>query len=68
GWSHLQTEYEEAWRCFEKKAFSQAAHLLTKLLVYHPGDGPSLVLLSRIVQCLVEEPANFDVVWDLPGK
>jgi adenylate cyclase len=68
GWSHLQTEYEEAWKCFEKKAFSQAAHLLTKLLVYHPGDGPSLVLLSRIVQCLVEEPANFDVVWDLPGK
>ena len=68
GWSHLQTEYEEAWHCFEKKAFSRAAHLLTKLLVYHPGDGPSLVLLSRIVQCLVEEPANFDVVWDLPGK
>jgi adenylate cyclase len=68
GWSNLKTEYEQAWTCFEKKSFSQAAHLLSKLLVDHPGDGPSLVLLSRIVQCLVEEPANFDVVWDLPGK
>src|SRR5437016_2188295 len=68
GWSSLRTSYEQAWDCFEKKAFTQASHLLTKLLVDNPGDGPSLVLLSRIVHCLVEEPAHFDVVWDLPGK
>jgi hypothetical protein len=34
----------------------------------HPGDGPSLVLLARAVQTLVEDPKDFDPVWVLPGK
>ena len=34
----------------------------------HPEDGPALLLLSRAVQCMVEEPDPFDPVWVLPGK
>jgi adenylate cyclase len=68
GWSDLKEEYEEALAHFEKKNFSQAAHILSKLLIEHPNDGPSLILMSRAVQGLVEEPTEFDPVWELPGK
>jgi hypothetical protein len=33
----------------------------------HPGDGPSLVLLSRSVDAMVN-PEKYSAVWDLPGK
>jgi len=68
GWSDLKENYEKALDNFEHKNFSQAAHLLSKLLIDYPTDGPSLILMSRSVQCLVEEPTHFDPVWELPGK
>jgi adenylate cyclase len=68
GWSELKDGYEKALDNFENKNFSQAAHLVSKMLLDHPHDGPSLVLMSRIVQGLVEESAAFDPVWELPGK
>ena len=67
-WSDLKTGYENALTSFENKEFLQTAHLLGKLLPQHPQDGPTQALLSRAVQCLLEEPKQFDPIWELPGK
>jgi adenylate cyclase len=68
GWDGLKKGYEEALRQFSARAFREAIHLLGRLLPRHPNDGPLLVLLSRAVDGLGEEPATFDPVWELPGK
>lgn len=67
-WETLQRTYEEALASFETRQFRFSARKLGELLHEHPDDGPSLVLMSRTVNCLVEEPVNFDPVWELPGK
>ncbi len=67
-WTGLKSGYESALACFENKEFLQTAHLLGKLLPQHPQDGPTQALLSRAVQCLLEEPKHFDPIWELPGK
>ena len=61
-------QYEEALAAFEAGNFSTAAKALGNLLGAWPGDGPSLVLLSRSVDCMIREPQDFSPVWDLPGK
>jgi adenylate cyclase len=60
--------YEEALLMFENREFAGAARALGNLLAVVPGDGPSLVLLSRAVDCMIREPPDFSPVWDLPGK
>jgi adenylate cyclase len=60
--------YEEALVAFEAGDFGGAARRLGNLLALVPGDGPSLVLLSRAVECMIREPAAFSPVWELPGK
>jgi adenylate cyclase len=67
-WALLKTGYERALAEFERGEFGLAVRGLGNLLIEHPGDGPSLVLLSRAVNALVEEPGEFDAVWELPGK
>ncbi len=37
------------------------------LLGTFPDDGPSLILLARAANAIVQEAA-FDPVWELPGK
>ena len=64
----LFPRYEEALAAFEAGNFSNAARMLGGLLEGVPGDGPSLVLLSRAVDAMVNEPATFSKVWRLPGK
>ena len=61
-------EYESALTRFEARDFGGAAQILGNLLPAHQADGPTLVLLSRVVDCLIEEPAVFDPVWRLTGK
>ncbi len=68
GWDDLKREYEAALARFEAKDFGGAAQLLGNLLPVYQGDGPTLVLLSRVVQCLIEEPTAFDPVWRLSSK
>ena len=68
GWPEAKAEYEKALEEFESRRFSAAARILGNWRLEHPGDGPALLLLSRAVQCMVEEPAPFDPVWILPGK
>ncbi|MBV8270462.1 MAG: adenylate/guanylate cyclase domain-containing protein [Planctomycetaceae bacterium] len=67
GWAELQQSYERGLTAFEGREFRSAAQILGNLLSEHPDDGPSLVLLSRAVTCLID-PALFDPVWKLPGK
>jgi adenylate cyclase len=67
-WAVLRREYEAALEAFERQEFGTVARILGNLMLSFPGDGPSLLLLSRAVTCLVEEPASFDPVWELPGK
>ena len=61
-------EYEEALAAFDAGNFSTAAKILGNLLGAWPGDGPSLVLLARAVECMIREPRDFSPIWDLPGK
>jgi len=68
GWLEAKAEYEKALAEFENRRFSSSARILGNWRLEHPGDGPALLLLSRAVQCMVEEPDPFDPVWVLPGK
>lgn len=60
--------YEEALAAFDAGDFRRTARILGNLLERFPGDGPALVLLSRAVGFLVNEPRDFSPVWQLPGK
>jgi adenylate cyclase len=64
-WASLKAGYEQALAEFERGEFGPAARELGNLVIDHPGDWPSLVLLSRAVNALV---GKFDEVWELPGK
>ncbi|HEX7376992.1 MAG TPA: adenylate/guanylate cyclase domain-containing protein [Pirellulales bacterium] len=66
-WPDLRQRYEEALAEFERQHFNRAMILLCELLTHYPGDGPSLVLLARLVP-LLDHPAQFSPVWELPGK
>src|SRR5262249_44363773 len=67
-WVTLQLGYEKALEEFENRNFRMAARILGNLLTQYPDDGRSLVLMSRAVTCLVDEPAAFSPVWKVPGK
>jgi adenylate cyclase len=68
GWLELKTIYEEALLHFEQREFRDAAQRLGGLMSSHPHDGPALILMARAVNLLVEQPVDFDPVWELPGK
>jgi adenylate cyclase len=66
-WSTIQHAYESALNHFEAGHFRPASLLLANIQVNHPSDGPSLILLSRVINALCEaEP--FDAVWTLASK
>ena len=64
----LREKYEAAHTAFQQRDFRKAVALLGDLLERFPDDGPSLVLVSRAVQALLDGSENFDAVWSLPGK
>jgi adenylate cyclase len=67
-WPMLKQGYEKALEEFERQEFPRAARIIGNLNIEYPGDGPSLILLSRIVNYMIHEPATFDPVWEVPGK
>ena len=67
-WGPLRENYEAALTAFQQREFRKAAALLGALLERYPDDGPSLVLMSRAVQALLEAAETFDPVWNMPGK
>ncbi len=68
GWPDLKQRYEAALAEFELGEFRNATRTLANLIVDHPGDGPSVLLLGRAVQAMIDDGAPFDPVWRLPGK
>ncbi len=60
--------YEKALHEFETGNLRLAASILGNLLVECPRDGATLMLMSRVVDALLHEPAQLDPVWELPGK
>lgn len=67
-WDVLRKRYEAALGHFERREFPQASALLGQLLLDYPKDGPSLVLISRVIQALQENRVDFSDVWALPSK
>jgi adenylate cyclase len=66
-WTEVKGGYEKALDHFEAGHFRPAAGLLANIQLNHPSDGPSLILLSRVINALCEsEP--FDPVWTLASK
>jgi len=68
GRTELHQSYELALADFENKQFRQAAKRLGPVLASEPDDGPSLVLMSRILKGLIQGPDENHPVWELPGK
>ena len=66
-WKATRLDYESALAEFERKGLYMATRILGGLLNEHPEDGPSKVLLSRVVNGLVD-PETFDPVFVVPGK
>jgi adenylate cyclase len=68
-WPDLKVRYEQAVEEFDARNFRPAARILSNLLgEVAQDDGPSLVLLSRAVNALVDGPDEKHPVWNLPGK
>jgi adenylate cyclase len=68
GWTGMKLAYEQALDHFTRGEFRQACRTLGRTILDHPDDGPSIILLSRAVACLVQTPDPFDPVMVLPGK
>jgi adenylate cyclase len=67
-WETLSHHYEEALVQFEEKSFRRASSILSDALLLAPNDGPSLQLMSRVVDAMLNEGVNFTPTWTLPGK
>ncbi len=66
--SGLCLQYEAALAAFERGALADSLRGLSSILDAHPSDGPSLLLLSRVVELLRAEDRPFDPVLELPSK
>lgn len=67
-WSSLASAYETALTLLEEKEFQKASMALGEILRETPEDGPSLQLMSRIVDAKIRDGADFSPIWELPGK
>ncbi len=61
-------EYEHALNDFETGQFTAAVMKLGKILTQYPEDGPSLLLMNRLIEAKLFAGSDFDPVWHLPGK
>jgi adenylate cyclase len=57
--------YENALAAFESEHHSTAQAFLAQLLIENPKDGPSMLLMLRVIQSQLG--GVFDPVWTLPG-
>jgi len=64
----LCRQYESALHEFHQQNFRQAAKILGSILEDSPNDGPSVVLLSRVADQLLNPTREFKPAWELPGK
>jgi adenylate cyclase len=65
----LLSAYTEALECYRAQHWQEAAEKLRAILLDHPDDGPSHVLLDRCLEFLVESPSeNWDGVYEMKSK
>ena len=64
----VRAPYESALETLEAGRFEEAAKLLGEVMARRSNDGPALVLMSRVLECLTGGAVRFDPVWTLPGK
>jgi class 3 adenylate cyclase len=64
----LCQQYQMALASYEKEELAKAIRILSEILRVHPDDGPTLMLLSRSVEALMNREGEFNPVFDLPGK
>ena len=64
----LCEQYEAALALYEQEKLPQAIHVLSQIMRTQPDDGPTLLLLSRAVECLMHRDTPFAAVFELPGK
>jgi adenylate cyclase len=62
----LVSVYEDALSAFEAGDFRKSARILGRLVNVHPDDGPSIALLARAINCIVEPPESFDAAFRVP--
>jgi len=68
-WSALKQRYESALDEYEGGNFHRASAVLGDVLLTSPEDGPSLQLMARVVEAMLEEEGGeFSPIWSLPGK
>ena len=68
-WKSLRDEYEKALEFFDAQNFRKSSAIVSDILLQHPDDGPSLLLMSRAVNALLKGgPQKGHPVWELPGK
>lgn len=60
--------YEEALIDFEASEFSEAIGKLARILTDNPDDGPTLLLMNRLIEAKLSGESHFDPIWSLPGK
>ncbi|MFN9234834.1 MAG: hypothetical protein ACK6D4_09355 [Planctomyces sp.] len=68
GSRELNQRYEQALLLFEQGDLKKAARQLGEILEAWPDDGPTLVLLSRVVSAMLEGGEHLDTVWNLSRK
>ena len=64
----LNQRYEQALQLFENGELKKAARQLGEISEAWPDDGPTLVLLSRVVNAMLEGGDHCDTVWNLSRK
>ena len=60
-------DYEAALAAFERNEPREALTIVARVYRENPDDGPALVLLSRVINCLVEAD-KCHAVYEPPGK
>lgn len=67
-WTELRDRYCNALKHFEMAEFREAAAELGTLAKAFPDDGPTLLLLNRVVTELVRPSSKFSSILDLVSK
>jgi len=65
----LLTDYNQAMDCYRTRNWTEAAGKFGPIMVAHPLDGPTQVLLQRCLEFMVEPPPDdWDFVYEMKSK
>lgn len=68
-WIERRDRFEQALESFERGEWDAASQSIFPLIgSQDQRDEPSLILMTRILECLREQPAEFDPVWNFFSK